>query len=89
MNNRMLRAFVAGVCAGFSGLAVAADAGDALKLGEVTVTGTREGPLKAETPATVDVIKGETIREIRPTHPSQVMGQVPGVWVNVTGGEGH
>lgn len=58
-------------------------------LGEVTVTGTREGQLKAETPATVDVIKGDTIREQRPTHPSQIMSQVPGVWVNVTGGEGH
>lgn len=80
-----LRYLVAGICAGISGMAMAADA----KLGEVTVTGTREGQLKAETPATVDVIKGEAIREIRPTHPSQVMGQVPGVWVNVTGGEGH
>ncbi|MBS4096945.1 MAG: TonB-dependent receptor [Sulfuricella sp.] len=62
--------------------------GDA-QLGEVTVTGTREGQLKAETPATVDIIKGDTIGEQRPTHPSQIMSQVPGVWVNVTGGEGH
>src|SRR5574343_1793370 len=58
-------------------------------LGEVTVTATREGQLISETPATVDVIKEKTLREVKPTHPSEIMGQVPGVWVNVTGGEGH
>ena len=89
MNNKLLRGLVAGVCAGMSGAVFAADAGTSVKLEEVTVTGTREGQLKAETPATVDVIKGDTLREVRPTHPSQIMGQVPGVWVNVTGGEGH
>lgn len=56
---------------------------------EVTVTGTREAETLAETPATVGVIKDAEIRAVRPTHPSQIMGQVPGVWVNVTGGEGH
>lgn len=89
MGSRMLRILVAGACAGLSGLAAAAEAGDALKLGEVTVTGTREGQLKSETPATVDIIKGDAIKEVRPTHPAQIMGQVPGVWVNVTSGEGH
>lgn len=89
MNNKVLRGLVAGVCAGMSGAVFAADYGTSVKLEEVTVTGTREGQFKAETPATVDVIKGDTIREMRPTHPSQIMGQVPGVWVNVTGGEGH
>lgn len=58
-------------------------------LGEVTVTGTREGQLVSETPATVDIIKEDTLRQVRPTHPSEIMSQVPGVWVNVTGGEGH
>ena len=58
-------------------------------LGEVTVTATREGQLVSETPATVDVIKEKALREVRPTHPSEIMSQVPGVWVNVTGGEGH
>lgn len=68
-----------------SGLSVAQEQA----LGEVTVTGTREGRAIAETPASVDVIKGEALRETRATHPSQVMGRVPGVWVNQTGGEGH
>lgn len=58
-------------------------------LAEVTVTATREGQLVAETPATVGVIKEKALREVRPTHPSEIMSQVPGVWVNVTGGEGH
>lgn len=58
-------------------------------LDEVTVTGTREGQLLAETPASVKVISGDTVRKDKPTHPSQIMGQSPGVWVNVTGGEGH
>ncbi|HXE41084.1 MAG TPA: TonB-dependent receptor plug domain-containing protein, partial [Azonexus sp.] len=58
-------------------------------LGEVTVTATREGQLVSETPATIGVIKEKALREVRPSHPSEIMGQVPGVWVNVTGGEGH
>ncbi len=62
---------------------------DAVALGEVTVTATREGQLVNETPAAVGVIKEKTLREVKPTHPTEIMGQVPGVWVNVTGGEGH
>ncbi len=58
-------------------------------LAEVTVTATREGQLLTETPAAVGVIKDKALREVKPAHPSEIMGQVPGVWVNVTGGEGH
>ena len=74
------------ICAAFlPGLSIAADQA----LGEVTVTGTREGQLVSETPASIDIIKEQTLREVRPSHPSEIMSQVPGVWVNVTGGEGH
>lgn len=62
---------------------------DDVALGEVTVTATREGQLVSETPATIGVIKEKTLREVKPTHPSEIMSQVAGVWVNVTGGEGH
>jgi iron complex outermembrane receptor protein len=55
----------------------------------IVVTGTREKELLSETPASVGVIDGETVRRDRPTHPAQVMGQVPGVAVAVTNGEGH
>lgn len=61
----------------------------AQQLQEVTVTGTREARLVAETPATVDMVKGELIREQRPSHPSQIMNQVPGVRVSNLSGEGH
>ena len=56
---------------------------------ELVVSGTREAERKSEIPATVDVIKGDAIRDAKASHPSQIMGRVPGVWVNITGGEGH
>ena len=62
---------------------------DAKVLPEVSVTGTREQELLVETPASVGVIKGDTVREVRPTHPSQIISQVPGAAVAVTNGEGH
>ncbi len=58
-------------------------------LDEVTVTGTREAQPLAETAASVGVIGANAIDELKPTHPSELMGKVPGVYVNVTGGEGH
>lgn len=58
-------------------------------LPEMTVTGTREGELLSETPATVGVIKDQTLRETRPTHPKDILNQVPGVWVSNLSGEGH
>lgn len=61
----------------------------AQSLGEVTVTGTREARPVAETAGTVDVLKGEAVRAQRPSHPAQVLNQVPGVWVSNLSGEGH
>lgn len=58
-------------------------------LGEITVTGIREGQSLAETPASIGIINGDSLSQGKPSHPAQVMSQVPGVWVNVTGGEGH
>ncbi len=58
-------------------------------LPEVTVTGTREKALLNETPAAVGAITGNTVRQDRPTHPTQIMSQIPGVAVAVTNGEGH
>lgn len=59
------------------------------ELKTVTVTGTREARLLVETPATVNTVSEENIRQGRPTHPSQVLNQVPGVWVSNLSGEGH
>jgi iron complex outermembrane recepter protein len=60
-----------------------------LEIGPVTVTGTREAQKVSETPLTVNIINKETIQELRPAHPSEIMRRVPGVTVNVTSGEGH
>lgn len=78
-----------GLTAGMVLAACGTAAAGTLSLGEITVTGTREETPKAETPATVDSITAEQIAETRPGHPSEIMGQIPGVHVNITGGEGH
>jgi len=56
---------------------------------QIVVTGTREKQSLAETPEAVGSVDEQTIRADRPTHPSQIMSQVPGVAVAVTNGEGH
>ena len=53
------------------------------------MTGTRERVLVMETPASVGVISGRDLRFTGPMHPQQLLGQVPGVAVAVTNGEGH
>lgn len=58
-------------------------------MAELTVTGTREQALLSETPASIGSIRSTTIRETGPLHPGQILGQVPGVAVAVTNGEGH
>jgi iron complex outermembrane receptor protein len=58
-------------------------------MGDITVTGTREEAPRAESAATVDTVSAANIETTRPAHPSEIMDQVPGVHVSVTGGEGH
>ena len=64
-------------------------AAETTSLGSFTVTGTKEKVSVKQTPASIGVITAKEIAEIRPTHPSELAGRVPGVHVNVTGGEGH
>ena len=59
------------------------------ELDETVVSGSREPTPLAETPASVGTIKGETLRADKPAHPADVLGQVPGVYVSITNGEGH
>ena len=54
-----------------------------------TVTGTRERAPLRETPASVGLISTSAIRDTAPLHPGQLLGQIPGVAVAVTNGEGH
>jgi outer membrane receptor protein involved in Fe transport len=58
-------------------------------LDETVVSGSREATPLAETAASVGTIKGETLHADKPTHPADVLGQVPGVYISVTNGEGH
>lgn len=62
---------------------------NALVLDNVTVTATREKQKISETPAAVSVLKEKDIKETRPAHPGEMMRKIPGVFVNVTSGEGH
>src|SRR5690606_24969908 len=62
---------------------------NALSLEQFVVSVSREAQRRSEIAASVGVVSGEALRETRPAHPSEVLGQVPGVWVNQTGGEGH
>lgn len=55
----------------------------------VTITGTRERVRLAQAPASVGVIDAADLRFTAPAHPQQLLGQVPGVAVAVTNGEGH
>ena len=58
-------------------------------LAPVQVTGTRERVPIAETPASIGVVDAGAIDLVKPTHPSQLLSQVPGVAIAVTNGEGH
>jgi outer membrane receptor protein involved in Fe transport len=68
---------------------LSAIAADAEQLQEVTVTGTREGELKSETPAAITVLKGGTVDFVKPAHPSEIISRVPGAVLMQTNGEGH
>lgn len=61
----------------------------AVEVDGLVVSATREAREALATPASIGVVDGGAIREARPGHPSEIMGRIPGVWVNVTGGEGH
>lgn len=62
---------------------------EALAVGDIVVTASREAVRRAETAASIGVVGREQLERLTPSHPSEVMNRVPGVWVNVTGGEGH
>lgn len=62
---------------------------ESVELGDITVTGMREETLRAETAETSDAVSAQEIDAVKPGHPAEVLGRVPGVHVNVTNGEGH
>lgn len=60
-----------------------------MPIGDIVVTASREKERRVEIPMSIGVIGGEELRSVKPTHPSEIMNRISGVWVNVTGGEGH
>jgi outer membrane receptor protein involved in Fe transport len=63
--------------------------GDLVASHVITITGTREKRLLSETPESVGIIGEKDIKLTGPMHPQQLLGQIPGVAVGVTNGEGH
>lgn len=76
-------------CAASISAPFGASAAEPVILQEITVTGTREGELKSETPASVSVLRSEAIDKVQPAHPSELLNRVPGMAVMQTNGEGH
>lgn len=60
-----------------------------IQLDEISVIGTREAQSLKETPFSIGAVKEQDIENTKPAHPSEIMNKIPGVHVNVTGGEGH
>lgn len=58
-------------------------------LDDVIVSATRERQLRTDVAASISSIGSDAIDDFQPTHPKDIMGKIPGVWVNQTGGEGH
>jgi iron complex outermembrane receptor protein len=77
------------VAAGSAARADFALAEESMVLPQLVVSTTREVRRLGETPATIGVVSARELADAKPTHPGEVMGRIPGVWVSVTGGEGH
>lgn len=62
---------------------------DSNTLPEVVVTAIREDQPLSLVPASVGILSAPAIRFAAPSHPQQILGQVPGVALSATNGEGH
>lgn len=75
--------------AGGAGGAENPDAPVVERLEELVVTASREAEPLREKAQSFGIIKKEEIQDVKPTHPSEIMNRIPGVWANTTAGEGH
>jgi outer membrane receptor protein involved in Fe transport len=62
---------------------------EGIRMKDVIVSATRERQFKSDIAASIGAVDGASIREQNPSHPSDIMGQIAGVWVSQTTGEGH
>jgi outer membrane receptor protein involved in Fe transport len=60
-----------------------------VQLDAVVVSATGETERLGATPAAMGSVRRDELKSTRPAHPSEIMNRMSGVWVNVTGGEGH
>jgi outer membrane receptor protein involved in Fe transport len=58
-------------------------------LDPVVISATGEAERLAATPAAIGAVRRDELGSARPAHPAEIMNRMAGVWVNVTGGEGH
>ncbi len=70
------------------GIVFAGGAKESAQLEEIVVTGSREAEPLKEKPLTVGVIKEKELENVKPSHPSEIMNRIPGVWINTTAGGG-
>ncbi len=84
MQRHLLGICIAGACLGSE-----AHAQELAAVPEIVVTGSREGQLRTEIPSSITVLDRDAIAEIHPSHPSELLGRVPGVTIQQTNGEGH
>ncbi len=61
----------------------------ALRIADIVVSATREEEKRVDVPAAISVIGPDAIRATQPAHPQEILNRVAGVYVPVTGGEGH
>lgn len=85
MQRHLIGICIATACAGAK--AHAQDLAAALP--EIVVTGSRESQLRTDIPSSISVLDRDTIADIHPSHPSELLGRVPGVTIQQTNGEGH
>lgn len=60
-----------------------------VELDPIVVSATGESERLARTPLAIGTVRRDELASARPAHPSEIMNRMAGVWVNVTGGEGH
>lgn len=60
-----------------------------VNVSQIVVTASRNATDRSRIAASVGVVDRDQLANTQPSHPSEIMGRVAGVWVNTTGGEGH
>ena len=61
----------------------------AVDLDPIVISATGEAERLTRTPVAIGSVRRDELAAARPAHPAEIMNRLAGVWVNVTGGEGH